>query len=185
MRSATLNLFWLCVSKRQNLKLAHIQADLWPITVLTEISKDKHPQKTFITAFIPLRRADYKISAYTSLTLPFGKNQVPPMIFKPWGFFFAATPSAHPTWTCALCHHSHASVCSPRLHSPDCSSHTISHEKMNDLSFKLRVCPPLHKSVALLTLSVAVWSMPASPRDFITIWLLFSAAYILFIRRSW
>lgn len=112
MRSATLSLFWLRVSKRQNLKLAHIQADLWPNAVLTEISKDKHPQKKFITAFIPLQRADYKISAYTSLTvlallLVKKKNQVPHqfqhMIFKPLSFFLAATPSGHPAWVCELC----------------------------------------------------------------------------------
>lgn len=99
MRSATLSLFWLRVSKRQNLKLAHIQADLWPNAVLTEISKDKHPQKKFITAFIPLQRADYKISAYTSLTvlalLLVKKSSFPPVSTHDFQTLWFL-PSCHP-----------------------------------------------------------------------------------------
>lgn len=43
----------------------------WLVTkgsVLTEVSKDKHPQKKFNAAYIPLQKADFEMLAYTSLT---------------------------------------------------------------------------------------------------------------------
>lgn len=141
---------------------------------------------------IPLQKADFEMLACTSLTAlvpSFGKNQISPLApmddFLLLRFLLCSKAGQRiRPWLVQRTKRLHDSLYSLRPRSSDCGSHTISLGKMNDLNLKLRVCPPPHKSATAQTLSAAAWSTAVSPRDFITIWLLFSAAYIQFIR-SW